>query len=302
MNSTPPKSPRIRVTSSRPLLRPAFHWASTIALAVLLAGCSGDDSVNPSDDGGIDASGSDSTPGDATGPGNDAGFDGTASDAGSDAGFDGSVSDGGSDAAHPDAGKPDAGSDAGHPDAGNPDAGSDAGEGDAGPDAEGLDASNLDAATSDAGSDATDLDAGPDASGLDAADSGAEDASSDAGAEAGEDAGEDAGADATIPATYTLNAQPIFQDKCAPCHTTAGSGGVNFASVYADTQKAANAGIVGCTGLNVGACTIVRIKNGSMPRAAGCTGNPTTDVGNAKCLTQAEEDTIQAWVNDGELP
>jgi hypothetical protein len=265
-------------------------------LAVLLAACGGDDSVNPSDDGGIDASGSDSTPGDATGPGIDAGFDGSASDAGTDAGFDGSAGDAGSDAGHPDSG-----TDAGHHDAGNPDSGSDAGEVDSGTDAGGLDASELDAAK-DAGSDAAEVDSGTDAGDLDAADSGTEDASADAPVDAGEDAGEDAGPDASLPVTYTLNAQPIFQDKCAPCHTTSGSGGSNFATLYSDTQKAANPGIVGCTGLTVGACTIVRIKNGSMPRAAGCTGNPTTDMSNAKCLTQAEQDVIQAWVSDGQLP
>jgi hypothetical protein len=292
MNATPTKSPRITVTSPRPRLRPAFHWASSVALAVLLAACGGDDSVNPSDDGGSDASGGDSTPGDATGPGIDAGFDGSLSDAG----FDGSAGDAGSDAAHPDSG-----SDAGHHDAGNADSGSDAGEVDAGPDAGGLDAGGLDAAN-DAGSDAAELDAGTDAGGPDAADSSTEDASSDAGADASEDAGEDAGHDASLPVTYSLNAQPIYQDKCAPCHTTGDNGGSNFASLYADTQKAANAGVAGCTGLTVGACTIVRIKNGSMPRAAGCTGNPTTDMSNSKCLTQAEQDVIQAWVSDGQLP
>lgn len=296
MNATPTKSPRITATSPRPFLRPAFRGASAVALAVLLAACGGDDSVNPSDDGGIDASGSDSTPGDATGPGMDAGSDGSLSDAGTDAGFDGSAGDAGTDAAHPDSG-----SDAGHHDAGNPDSGSDAGEADAGPDASGLDGGDLDAAT-DAGSDAAEVDAATDAGGLDAADGSTEDASSDAGTDAGEDAGGDAGPDASLPVTYSLNAQPIFQDKCAPCHTTGGSGGSNFATLYTDTQKAANTGITGCTGLTVGACTIVRIKNGSMPRARGCTGNPTTDMGNASCLTQAEQDVIQTWVSDGQLP
>jgi hypothetical protein len=294
MNSMPPKFPRVYVTSHRPLLRSALHWTSSVALAVLLAGCSGDDAVNPGDDGGIDASGSDATAGDATGPGTDAGVDASLNDAGSDA----AATDAGSDASSPDAGSSDAGFDAGNLDAANPDSGFDAGHPDAGSDGGGLDAGDLDGGTGDAAADANDVDAGSDAGDLDAAPDGADDASSDAG----EDAGDDAGPDASSPVTYALNAQPIFQAKCAPCHTTLGSGGVNFASVYADTQKAVNSSVTACTGLNVGACTIIRIKNGQMPRGAGCTGNPTTDQGNAKCLTQAQEDVIQAWVDDGELP
>jgi hypothetical protein len=283
MKSTPTKFPFS-------FSRPAFHWASSVALAALLAGCSGDDSIPAADDGGIDASGID-----ATGPGSDAGFDGSLNDAGSDV----AAPDGGSDAANPDAGNPDAGNpdagtDAGHHDGGNPDAGSDGGPIDAGSDAGDLDASEHDTGTSDAGSDATAVDAGSDANEVDA--------TADASADAGEDAGSDGGAEASAPVTYSLDAQPIFQAKCAPCHTTLALGGVNFAAHYSDTQKAANAGIAACTGLTVGACTIVRIKNGSMPRGAGCTGNPTTDQGNASCLTQAQEDVIQAWVTDGQLP
>jgi hypothetical protein len=49
------------------------------------------------------------------------------------------------------------------------------------------------------------------------------------------------------------------------------------------------------------ACTLIRIKNGQMPRGAGCTGNPTTDAAHAACLTQAQQNTIQAWISGGEL-
>jgi hypothetical protein len=90
---------------------------------------------------------------------------------------------------------------------------------------------------------------------------------------------------------------------CAPCHTTGGAGGNDFASVYADTQKAPNASVTACTGVaTVGACTLIRIKNGQMPRGAGCTGNPTTDAGNAACLNQAQQLAIQEWISGGELP
>jgi hypothetical protein len=155
------------------------------------------------------------------------------------------------------------------------------------------------------GVDAAIADAGPDASTADAAvDAGQADAGSDASAiDGGSDAGgNDASADAAGPVTYSRDAQPIYQAKCSPCHTTGGSGGVNFAMNYPDTQKAVNPGVTVCTGLDVGACTIVRIKNGQMPRGAGCTGNPTTDQGNAACLTQAQQNVIQAWITDGQKP
>ncbi len=105
--------------------------------------------------------------------------------------------------------------------------------------------------------------------------------------------------------TYTADAEPIYASHCAPCHTTGMSGGVDFASVYADTQKVqstANA-LADCptaTVPNVGACTLVRIKLGHMPEGAGCTGNPTTDTGKAACLTAAEQATLEAWITGGE--
>jgi cytochrome c len=99
--------------------------------------------------------------------------------------------------------------------------------------------------------------------------------------------------------TYTADAQPIFKAKCAPCHTVDDSGGSDFASSYAATQVAGDTTY--CTGAEtVGACTLTRIKNGSMPYGAGCTGNPTTDAGKAACLTAAEQTTLQAWITDGQ--
>jgi hypothetical protein len=103
--------------------------------------------------------------------------------------------------------------------------------------------------------------------------------------------------------TYTADAQPIYAAKCAPCHTTLDQGGSDFAMVYADTQAAANPAVApDCTAADtVGKCTLIRIKDGSMPDGAGCTGNPTTDAANAACLTAAEQATLQAWITDGEL-
>ncbi|MCB9733315.1 MAG: hypothetical protein H6745_11975 [Deltaproteobacteria bacterium] len=100
-------------------------------------------------------------------------------------------------------------------------------------------------------------------------------------------------------------AHAIFAAKCSPCHTGGGSGGHNMgaadiAAAYADSQL--DADIAKCDGLKKGACTIVRIHAGDMPRGAGCTGDPSQDSGNAACLTQAEQDTIQAWIDGGLQP
>jgi hypothetical protein len=99
-------------------------------------------------------------------------------------------------------------------------------------------------------------------------------------------------------AGYAANVKPILGAHCATCHTTDGSGGVNFAAVYADTQVMSAV----CPGLTVGACTLVRIQNGSMPQGAGCTGKPAMDAGNPACLTAAEQATIQSWITGGQLP
>lgn len=108
---------------------------------------------------------------------------------------------------------------------------------------------------------------------------------------------------ATAGVTFD-QANAIFAGKCTPCHTGGGSGGHNMgaadlAAAYADSQK--DASIAKCDGLKKGACAIVRIAAGDMPKGKGCTGDPSQDSGNAACLTQAEQDTIQAWIDDGML-
>jgi hypothetical protein len=101
--------------------------------------------------------------------------------------------------------------------------------------------------------------------------------------------------------TYAADAQPIFQAKCSPCHTVGDSAGVNFASSYADTQVAGSPAYCP-SGITVGACTLVRIQNGSMPFGAGCTGDPAQDVGNSACVTAAQQATLQSWISDGQQP
>ncbi|GMV39333.1 MAG: hypothetical protein AMXMBFR64_10490 [Myxococcales bacterium] len=104
------------------------------------------------------------------------------------------------------------------------------------------------------------------------------------------------------PVTWTNDVKPIYQAKCAGCHTgnTPGtcSGQGCYGSFYEDTQKPSYY----CPGKTKGACTIVRIQNGSMPLGAGCTGNPTMDAGKPACLTASQQATIQAWIDGGQLP
>ena len=97
--------------------------------------------------------------------------------------------------------------------------------------------------------------------------------------------------------SYTANVQPIYQEKCAPCHTGAVgcSGAACFGAVYADTQNQAGA----CAGLTVGECTLQRIQAGSMPLGAGCSGDPATDAANGACLTAEQQQTIQDWIDAG---
>jgi hypothetical protein len=51
---------------------------------------------------------------------------------------------------------------------------------------------------------------------------------------------------------------------------------------------------------DVGTCLLIKIQDGSMPFGAGCTGDPTADAHNNACLTAAEQQTIQDWLNDGQ--
>jgi hypothetical protein len=80
------------------------------------------------------------------------------------------------------------------------------------------------------------------------------------------------------------------------------SGGTNHGFAYAATQFPGS-GFNGClSSATKGACTIVRIRNGSMPAFAGCSGNPATDSANAACLTQTEQNAVDAWIMGGQAP
>ena len=95
--------------------------------------------------------------------------------------------------------------------------------------------------------------------------------------------------------------QPVFQAKCSGCHTgsTPGacSGATCFGSLYPDTQKTSST----CPGKKVFECIEIRIKNGSMPSGAGCTGDPVMDASKPSCTIQSEQNLIHSWVTDGGL-
>ena len=97
--------------------------------------------------------------------------------------------------------------------------------------------------------------------------------------------------------TYSVDTQPVYFEKCDPCHTELGAGHHNIGTTYNDAlHPALNPD---CAGLNVGQCTIVRIRSGDMPDGGGCTGDPDRDSSNPACLTRTEQDLIQGWIDAG---
>jgi len=98
--------------------------------------------------------------------------------------------------------------------------------------------------------------------------------------------------------TY-LQVKPIFMAKCTPCHSAGGigAGSHTLADSNADALKPGlNAE---CAGLTRGACTIERVEDGDMPLGKGCTGDPAQDASNTACLTQQEQDLLEAWIAGG---
>ena len=100
------------------------------------------------------------------------------------------------------------------------------------------------------------------------------------------------------------NAHAIFAAKCSGCHTGGSAGGHNIGLADVDaayTQSQQNADSALCTNLSNGACALVRIQNGNMPQGRDCSGNPVMDADKPACLTQAEQDTLAAWIAGGQV-
>ena len=95
---------------------------------------------------------------------------------------------------------------------------------------------------------------------------------------------------------YVHDVQPILGAKCAACHTTGSSGGHSVGVDYLDSQGDSYY----CADLNIGACSVERIKDGSMPPGGGCGGPVADDAANADtCVTESELALLEAWVAAG---
>ena len=142
------------------------------------------------------------------------------------------------------------------------------------------------------GSGGTDGGAGGTAGGAGGATGGTGGAMGGAGGMAG---GMDAAPAAT---TWTNDVKPIFEVKCTPCHVTMRIAH-NLGMSYADAMKEPTNTTACGDAETVGACTILRIKNGSMPSLKMCSGDPAMDADNDACLTAEEQAIVQAWVDGG---
>jgi len=95
--------------------------------------------------------------------------------------------------------------------------------------------------------------------------------------------------------TYNQVIQPMLAAKCDPCHTVEAAGGFNHAVDYGATQEPSEV----CPGKMVYECMLFRVQNGSMPEDGDCSGDPSADAANDRCLTAAEQDKLAAWVAGG---
>jgi hypothetical protein len=93
--------------------------------------------------------------------------------------------------------------------------------------------------------------------------------------------------------------QPLFMAKCTPCHSAGGlgAGAHTLADSNADAPKPG--AHPACMGTTKGECSLIRVKDGSMPLGKGCTGDPARDAANPACLTQQEQDLLAAWIDGG---
>jgi len=92
---------------------------------------------------------------------------------------------------------------------------------------------------------------------------------------------------------------PVFEAKCATCHTVGKQGNVevgnqNILQAYENSQQRSY------TGGTIGDASLTRISDGSMPPGVGCTGNPVADKANDLCLNSFEYDLLEAWVESGQ--
>jgi hypothetical protein len=93
-------------------------------------------------------------------------------------------------------------------------------------------------------------------------------------------AGGESGASNDAEVTYGADIQPILVQNCSPCHATLNLGQHNAAASYADAVRVAED-------------MVDEIDSGGMPPA--CDGG---DVGDPGCVSEADFDLIEQWVDD----
>jgi len=106
--------------------------------------------------------------------------------------------------------------------------------------------------------------------------------------------------------TYTKDAQPIFQAKCAMCHGGQHMGQQDIATNYADAKKPVQSlDFDECWGdvttmsapKTVGECALILGTEGKMPYQYGCDQTPQPIP--VACVTKAEQDVLKAWIAAG---
>ncbi|MEC9072424.1 MAG: hypothetical protein VX938_08605, partial [Myxococcota bacterium] len=92
--------------------------------------------------------------------------------------------------------------------------------------------------------------------------------------------------------TFTDDVQPIFDEFCGGCHSDSSPDPMNcygdrcFASHYEANKMESNH----CDGETTGACTLIRINDGSMPMGMG---------GPPAIVPDLERDIIDDWILSG---
>jgi hypothetical protein len=104
----------------------------------------------------------------------------------------------------------------------------------------------------------------------------------------------------TAAITYA-QVKPALMTRCGPCHAAGGSaaGAHTLADSSASARLAATS--AECAGRTKAECSYIRMRSGTMPPRMMfmCTGDPTQDVGKAKCMTQDEQVLLYGWLNGG---
>lgn len=116
--------------------------------------------------------------------------------------------------------------------------------------------------------------------------------------------------DAGSQVTYKKDVQPIFKQKCTPCHDAASpmgmQGGHNIASNYEDVHhKAESFDAQGCYSFDsdppefvtIGECSVISARRGWMPFQKAC--DMPTPPNPSVCVSSDELAVLEKWVAAG---